>query len=510
MPRFAGLPCSLLLPIALLAPLALLAFLALRTLGLEQEALKARYTGLIETRLDAMGGAVAAQLDLHGRNELQQARDIWLARGPEALRYFVLSNRVAFAMVFRDGRLVFPPDDSDHLLLHKHGGLRVFEDPARELRARLDRASGATSARLLPLSGGTHALLRCSGGTDLLDYCVVIEPAEVLAVLVSALGREVGVGEPGRERIWLVTPADQRTGDGPSLPRSQSVSRALGGLLAGWRIEAEDSHGALPRRSQTLAIFAVAGALIAGWAVLTWSLQRLATDKMQATERRARIIALLSHELRTPLANLRLYADLLQRRAAEPNAVARYAGVLDEEIARLEKIADNAIDLGRGAPSASRMEWSSPDDALRGLVDRFSPAMAAAGCEVHLESGAGAQCFYDRSAFERVIVNLLDNARKYAPRSSVSVTSSLRDGVLILSVCDDGPGISSELRDRIFEPLSRDVKSGVPGFGLGLSVVRALARQHGGAAVLEESSRGSAFRVTMLVGQEPRLSGARR
>src|SRR5262245_45979006 len=108
-----------LFPIVLGVPFAVLAFFAFRMVDFEYDALNARRTALVEERLLSTGNLLSARLDLLGVDQLLAAREVLIARGREALRYFVLGGGVSFALAFDAQGRFFPPDDSDWLLTHK-------------------------------------------------------------------------------------------------------------------------------------------------------------------------------------------------------------------------------------------------------------------------------------------------------------------------------------------------------------------------------------------------------
>jgi signal transduction histidine kinase len=483
--------------IVLLAPFVVLAYFAERTLSVERAASHAQQLALLEERLDTTAKLALARLDLLGADQLAKAYEIASSGSNDALRDFVLAGNVAFALVFNTGHRIFPPPDSDFLLVQKlQSGLWTFHDPGRRLTDQLAGARGASVASLVETGPGAYALIRCSRGAGALDVCIA-EDADVVERVVRA-ALTVAVHDEGGDRVWLVSPEGRRLG-GPAAAVAPTISRALEGILAGWRIEALEAPNAQLNHAQTMAAFVLGGVLIAGWGALAWSLHRAFVMQTEAAARRTRLIAQLSHELRTPLANLRLYADLLPRKAADGDAIAHYAAVIGSEIARLEQIAENAIDIGRRAFGPPRLETGQPDAQLRSIVERFEPVLAAAGCRIEMNLKAAGECLYDRAAYERIVVNLLDNARKYAPGSPVVLSSSLDRDMLGLAVRDHGPGIPAEERAQVFEPLFRGAQAGSGGFGLGLSAVRSLAREHGGDAWAEDAAIGASIRMVMRV-----------
>ena len=100
-----------------------------------------------------------------------------------------------------------------------------------------------------------------------------------------------------------------------------------------------------------------------------------------------------------------------------------------------------------------------------------------------------------------MVRNLLENAVRYGAGSAIAVRlSSVGDAALRLDVCDDGPGIAEPERERVFEPFYRiaGASEAAGGVGLGLSLVRQIARHHGGGAVcLPNGAHGACFRVTL-------------
>jgi signal transduction histidine kinase len=116
-----------------------------------------------------------------------------------------------------------------------------------------------------------------------------------------------------------------------------------------------------------------------------------------------------------------------------------------------------------------------------------------------MDGRAGEVRLFDRHSFERIAVNLLDNARKYAPGSAVEISTALRGDSLNLEVRDYGPGVPPNQQRRIFQPLVRGQNTGASGFGLGLATVRQLALQNGGDAWVEDACPGARFCVEMKV-----------
>ena len=108
----------------------------------------------------------------------------------------------------------------------------------------------------------------------------------------------------------------------------------------------------------------------------------------------------------------------------------------------------------------------------------------------------------DRDKLTCLARNLLDNAARYSPRgASVRVELARRDGMMNLTVCDQGAGIPAGLRERVFESYYRIPGSPGGGSGLGLAIVREIAAEHGARVALGEGDGGRGTRVSVTFGE---------
>jgi signal transduction histidine kinase len=252
------------------------------------------------------------------------------------------------------------------------------------------------------------------------------------------------------------------------------------GALHGWAV---DAGGAPPPSHSAFGRLALAAPLALVWLLLVWQARRADKARLAENAARAALAARLSHDLRTPLANLKLYAELIARKAAGVPEVDRYCDVLAEEIDRLDALAGETIHGDRGAAPAPRTLVGDPCALARRVVARYEKLMAASGCYCQVQCGAQPRLRFDAGAFERILVNLIDNARKYAP-GRIDVAIDWRDGLLSLAVRDFGAG----------GPQGAEVK---PSHGLGLSIVQELARANGGGFALSGADPGLCARATI-------------
>jgi signal transduction histidine kinase len=214
------------------------------------------------------------------------------------------------------------------------------------------------------------------------------------------------------------------------------------------------------------------------------------TDLMQGVKNVSNTIA---HDLRTPLGELR--ARLEDLSAARPPADETFAGI-DAAIADVDRVIGifNALLRLAEIDSGARRSAFAPVDLAKVAGDAaafYQPIAEDRGVVLSFESPGALTAAGDAALLAQAVVNLLENALKHA-NGRVAVTAKQRDGgELEIAVSDDGPGIPDEERPRVTERFYRcDASRGTPGVGLGLSLVAAVAKLHGGALQLSDNRPG--------------------
>ena len=265
-------------------------------------------------------------------------------------------------------------------------------------------------------------------------------------------------------------------------------------LLPGWDVVAY----LLPPAADTLVAGAgllgvsvllvtlLVAAILAGGSLLLWQARRSEQEAVQKTS----FVANVSHEFKTPLTTIRLYAELLEQgRVRDAAQGGEYLRTIGRETQRLARLVNNALDFSR--LEQGRKKYAHDPVDLRAevsrILDTHAPRVREAGLELQrVLPAAPLAATTDRDALEQILVNLIDNACKYAAEGGeVRVALAPRpDGSgAEIRVSDRGPGVPAEHRERIFEKFHRVDDALIAeksGAGLGLGIARQLARGLGG------------------------------
>ncbi|MGH2573382.1 MAG: sensor histidine kinase [Actinomycetota bacterium] len=238
-----------------------------------------------------------------------------------------------------------------------------------------------------------------------------------------------------------------------------------------------------------------------------------AFEERRASEARLRrFVADASHELRTPLTSIRGYSELFRRGAdSRPKDLAMAMSAIEVEASRMGVLVDDLLLLARldqGRPLEREMV-----DLGRIAADAVEGARAIEpGRPIDLEVKGPAQVVGDEGRLRQVVDNLLDNCRVHTlAGTAVRVRVEADHDDVLLSVADDGPGLSPEVAGRVFERFyrgdpARSREKG--GAGLGLSIVWAIVEAHGGTVSAASSGTGATFDVRLPVGSGDGLDSA--
>ncbi len=216
----------------------------------------------------------------------------------------------------------------------------------------------------------------------------------------------------------------------------------------------------------------------------------------QLARQRGSFISAVSHELRTPLTTLRMHSELLRDGLVSDEKRRKFHDDMVQESVRLSHLVENVLEAtrleeGRRPLRATRANLG---DSVRAIAAAQAPFLATKGFTIEVDAG-DVEATFDRQAIEQVVVNLLDNAVKYAGSGERTITVEVTEdgGFAVLRVLDRGPGIPAGEHEKVFARFHRVQRPGeehVVGTGLGLALVRELAAAHGGSARASDREGG--------------------
>ncbi|MDF1505703.1 ATP-binding protein, partial [Roseisolibacter sp. H3M3-2] len=216
---------------------------------------------------------------------------------------------------------------------------------------------------------------------------------------------------------------------------------------------------------------------------------------------RGALLTAVSHDLRTPLTTIKGIAHEIAR-GGDPSR----AAVVEAEADRMDALVGDLLDLSRLQAGALPLDVriDTADELVGAALQRAAGPLAGREVRIDLPDELLAARF-DLAHTVRALVNLLENAAKYAPPASpVTVRAARAGGVVRVAVIDAGPGVPAAERARIFEAFYRPpgTPPDVRGTGLGLSIARGIAEAQGGALRYEASAEGGAAFVLELPAAE--------
>ena len=216
--------------------------------------------------------------------------------------------------------------------------------------------------------------------------------------------------------------------------------------------------------------------------------------------RERRFVADASHELRTPLALLQTELELAMRRPRSPQELELALHSASEEVERLVRLAEDLLVLASSDEGRLPLRVSQHyvREVLDSVAGRYDARASAAGRSLEVVAAGDGVLTGDRLRLEQALGNLVDNALRYGA-GTVRLEADPEDGSLALRVSDDGAGFPPEFLPRAFERFSRaDVARAGGGAGLGLAIVDAIARAHGGSVTATNRAEGGA-EITLFI-----------
>lgn len=212
----------------------------------------------------------------------------------------------------------------------------------------------------------------------------------------------------------------------------------------------------------------------------------------------ANFIAQVSHELRTPITSIRMYADtLLLHRYKTEEEEEELIHCMDEEIIRLERLTEQILNAKH--QKDAKMLEESPIDPAAALNKALQPFKDAPEnkdrLDIHIEDNLP-RLHMDEDDYRNAISNLIRNALTHGGPGVVHIWLKMEEDLCVFTVRDEGTGIPKEWRKQIFEPFERGMnttESGIPGFGLGLSIVKDFSDRYNVKLEVDNHPEGGAI-----------------
>jgi signal transduction histidine kinase/HAMP domain-containing protein len=235
---------------------------------------------------------------------------------------------------------------------------------------------------------------------------------------------------------------------------------------------------------------------------------QLFDDAKKAIEVRDEFLSIASHELRTPLTPLKMQIQSIARQinndpgsTLTPERLIRMVETSDRQISRLSILIDDLLDVTRissGKLSLNK-EFFSMKEMIIDVVSQYAHQFKYSQSVVEVDIEDDMVGFWDKVRIEQVIINLLTNAAKYAPKQAILAKITTHGDMVKVQVTDKGPGITKENHERIFKRFERvSDKQNIGGLGLGLYICKQIVEAHHGKIYVESiPGSGATFTVEL-------------
>jgi signal transduction histidine kinase len=382
-------------------------------------------------------------------------------------------------------------DDAEELLI------QVLDEGGRVVEASPNAVGLAPVARLRPgesaeveipagaaagEDGGFLAMATAADTPLGRRTVVVVRSTEAVTEAAAAVGGLLAVGLP---LLLAVVAATTWTVVGRALAPVEAIRAEVDAISAAAlhrRVPDPPAHDEIGRLARTM--------------------NRMLDRLEQAQARQRRLVADASHELRSPVAAIRQHAEVALAHPGRTSTTELAATVLAEDL-RLQRLAEGLLLLARADEHTLALR-RRPVDLDDLVFEEARRLREATGLRVDTTAVSAGRVDGDAAGLRRILGNLGDNAARHAG-GTVAFSVAERDGVVLLKVDDDGPGIPETDRERVFERFVRldDARARDDGgSGLGLAIVAELVAAHGGAVAVASSPLGGA-RVEVAL---PRLA----
>jgi two-component system cell cycle sensor histidine kinase PleC len=341
--------------------------------------------------------------------------------------------------------------------------------------------------------------------------------------LAGSCGTAVHLGEPVVVGDVMV---DRRWDDFRSLARTHDISacwsspiraraRVVGTFAVYSRVrhEPDERERELVRRFTHLASIAIDHERAARERTARYHAEMARESAERANHAKSQFVTALSHELRTPLQSITGFAESLSTLELSPHQRHKALQGITRASTHILSIVDDVLDLARVEAGAMPIQLEVIDarEVVAGACDLLQPLAEERGIDL-VQSGPPLPALVDRRRLRQIILNLVSNALRFSgPTTSIRISTATRGAEALVTVEDEGPGISPELLDRLFVPFDpRGADAGRQGgAGLGLVLARRLADAMGGSLTLKSAvGIGTTATVSLTRALEDELADA--
>ncbi len=358
---------------------------------------------------------------------------------------------------------------------------------------------------------GLHILIWATD-PDQTRFGIELEMAALLSRLVTLLPEPANPQEAWAlldDRGQVVQQRGQLDLSGNPVP---ALSLPVGPSLPHWQVglysraTAASTQQGLWWLGSILTLILVAAILLGG-SLLLWQARRNQLD----ARRKTGFVSNVSHELKTPLTTIRMYAEMLEEQEQLPtDRRRRYLDVIGSEARRLTRLVNNLLDFSRLEQGRKQYHFQEVD--LNALLTRTLASHATLQADAPLELSSDlpdtpVRVTTDGDAVEQVLLNLVDNALKYAgDGQELSLRLVADQQQVCIEVADRGPGIAPQQAEKVFDMFQRgddSLTTRTQGCGLGLSIARQLMRDLGGDLHYHPRTGGGSVFTMTLPGATP-------
>lgn len=234
----------------------------------------------------------------------------------------------------------------------------------------------------------------------------------------------------------------------------------------------------------------------------TQEIETLAKAARQSEELKSTLLDAIAHEFKTPLTSIKAATTTVIAGNRLTGQDRELLSIVDEETDRLNNLVSDAIQMSRIEAGKFKLRRTlvSPNQVINTVTAQMRARLEDRPVENAIVTNL-TDVYIDRDLIQLSLRQLVDNALKHAPgKSAIRLGAGIGDSDVQFWVSDDGPGITAPEAERVFERFyrGRSHRNAVPGSGIGLSVVREIARAHGGDAFVESSpGKGSRFIIKL-------------